>query len=463
MSKSCRVALSAASLAALAITFVALPAAAQVDDEVISGLQFNFTPPGARSLGVGGAFLAVANDATAAYTNPAGLTNLSEQEVSIEGRNFSTSTLFSDAGRFNGTPLDRGVDTRSGFSLGESDDEVTSLSFISYVRPVGDFRFALFRHQLVDFESSFETGGVFFDPEGVCCRRLFPVQTSLGLEIENIGASFAYEFADRFSIGIGVNFYSFDIASTTFRYDVSPAVPDLDAPGGFFGPPDFSPSNVFATQVQRGDDDQVGINVGFLFEVNQHFSLGGVYREGKDFDYDYTISCGPADPAFCRTVPGLESGARTVAATFGTPSVFGLGIAIRPTDTFTITLDYDNVEYSALVDNLTVAAVPQADPDDFVVDDADEIHLGFEYVFATLANPIYLRAGAWEDPAHQIRYEGPVPEEAIALWAGSQAADDEMHYSFGVGFAIGESFSLDLAADFSERADIAALSAVYRF
>jgi len=42
----------------------ALPAIAQnTDIESLSGLQFNFGNPGARSLGMGGAFLALADDA----------------------------------------------------------------------------------------------------------------------------------------------------------------------------------------------------------------------------------------------------------------------------------------------------------------------------------------------------------------------------------------------------------------
>ncbi|HVS13410.1 MAG TPA: outer membrane protein transport protein [Thermoanaerobaculia bacterium] len=466
MSNARRAALVLASLAALALA--SLPAAAQVDDEVISGLQFNFTPPGARSLGLGGAFLAVANDATAAYTNPAGLTNLTQREVLLEGRHFSTSTLFSEGGRFNGTPTGFGVDTGGGLILGESDDEVASLSFVSYVQPIGDFRLALYRHQLVDFESSFRSRGVFFNEDGDCtspsfegCTRLFPIETALELDIENFGAAFAYQFGDSFSFGIGLNFYGFDIESSTFRFDFSN--PDFEGPGGFFGAPQYAGNNVFATQVQSGSDDQFGINVGFLWEASQYFSLGGVYREGADFDYEYTLACGPSDPAFCRTVPGLETGVRVVDATFGLPSVWGVGIAIRPIATFTITVDYDNVEYSALVDNFRVAAVPDALPSEFEVDDADEIHLGLEYVFAQLRNPITIRAGAWEDPAHQIRYEGNVPTTTIALWAGSQAADDETHLSFGLGFTIGENFSIDVAGDFSERYDTAALSAVYRF
>lgn len=35
--------------------------------------QFSFSNPGARSLGFGGAFVALADDATASFANPAGL------------------------------------------------------------------------------------------------------------------------------------------------------------------------------------------------------------------------------------------------------------------------------------------------------------------------------------------------------------------------------------------------------
>ena len=51
--------------------------------------EFSFSNPGARSLGLGGAFAALADDATAAFANPAGLVQLVRPEVSIEGRSWS--------------------------------------------------------------------------------------------------------------------------------------------------------------------------------------------------------------------------------------------------------------------------------------------------------------------------------------------------------------------------------------
>src|ERR1700738_2375487 len=82
-------------------TAASLPLAAQnTDIESLSGLQFNFGNPGARSLGMGGAFLGLADDASAAEANPAGLTILRKPEVSIEARNYQEQQVFSTSGTY---------------------------------------------------------------------------------------------------------------------------------------------------------------------------------------------------------------------------------------------------------------------------------------------------------------------------------------------------------------------------
>src|SRR5436305_14544240 len=87
--------------AAVACTLIVLPLAAQnTDIESLSGLQFNFGNPGARSLGMGGAFLGLADDASAAEANPAGLTILRKPEITIEGRNYQEKQVFTTSGTF---------------------------------------------------------------------------------------------------------------------------------------------------------------------------------------------------------------------------------------------------------------------------------------------------------------------------------------------------------------------------
>src|SRR6185436_14887453 len=68
----------------------AAPLAAQnTDIEALSGLQFNFGNPGARALGMGGAFLGRADDASAAEANPAGLVTIGrDPDVTVEVRSF---------------------------------------------------------------------------------------------------------------------------------------------------------------------------------------------------------------------------------------------------------------------------------------------------------------------------------------------------------------------------------------
>src|SRR5436190_21290490 len=60
---------------------------ALTDEEVFRNFQFSFVNPGARSTAMGGAFIGLADDATAAEANPAGLTILTKPEVSFEYRN----------------------------------------------------------------------------------------------------------------------------------------------------------------------------------------------------------------------------------------------------------------------------------------------------------------------------------------------------------------------------------------
>jgi long-subunit fatty acid transport protein len=73
-------------------------------------LEFSFSNPGARAMGLGGAFLALADDATAAFANPAGLVQLVRPEVSLELRTRRYSTPYTAGGRAAGDPTGNGID-----------------------------------------------------------------------------------------------------------------------------------------------------------------------------------------------------------------------------------------------------------------------------------------------------------------------------------------------------------------
>lgn len=452
-----------------AALFAAGGASAQTNAEVNAGLQFNFSTPGARSLGLGGAFIGLADDATAAFTNPAGLTILRRPEVSLEGRSWTYTHETPVEGRTFGAATGIGVDARSGLRSRDFEDDVSAPSFASFVYPRDRWAVALYRHVLADFEARVETQGPFFETTAPASQfRFLPIRAAMDLEIVAYGASGAFRLTDRLSLGIGAAYYELEMDSLTRRFalEVLPAGdPGEGAPGTFFGPPDFAPANVANSQTQTGDDDDVAVIAGLLWQASPRWSFGAVYRQGPSFDFEARSVAGAASQ-----VPGDLLASQT--AEFNVPDVWGVGTAFRPTDAFTVTLDYDHVEYSALTENvINVFALPadttpedRAAIDRLEIDDANEVHLGLEYVFLHLRNPLAVRLGAYYDPDHKMAFQG-APDgspEQRSLATIFRAGDDEYHYSVGLGAVFGN-FQVDAAADFSDLLETFSLSGVYRF
>ena len=127
----------------------------------------------------------------------------------------------------------------------------------------------------------------------------------------------------------------------------------------------------------------------------------------------------------------------------------GAGIAFQSRDgRLTTSLEWDHVGYSENLKN---------DPDERIPD-ADELHLGGEYVFLDRTPVIAVRLGAWLDPDHRI--QATIEDDLFS--ALLPPGDDELHLSAGVGLAF-DRFQIDLAADFSDPADTVAVSAVCSF
>jgi len=380
------VAISACLLAnsAIAITTV----------EGNAGLQFSFNNPGARSLAMGGAFLALADDATAAYTNPAGLSNLYRPEFSIEYRNTDYSSLYSNIGRLLQEPTGLGIDTIPYVTREESSEKVDSLSFLSFVFPMEKWTLGVYRHQLADFKTSFQSQGpiiqtrILGSSEFPFISRAAPSINDVDLEIVNWGLSASFRISDSLSIGAGFSYYdlNFDTVTQRFKFE-SGASPQR------WMLVDFDELEEDALISQTGDDDAFGFNVGLLWSVNEKWSVGLIYRHGVEFDYEH--------------LRVLSSGSISGGTTdFNVPSVYGAGVAFRPLDQFTLSLDINRITYSDITKNVVLQG--SGDPVDYLaVDDGTEIRLGGEYVFAT-KNPFALRAGIWRDPEHVIRHVGEI-------------------------------------------------------
>ncbi|HET7710367.1 MAG TPA: hypothetical protein VFL80_00405 [Thermoanaerobaculia bacterium] len=460
---------------------LAAPALAQnTDIESLSGLQFNFANPGARALGMGGAFLGLADDASAAEANPAGLTILRKAEVSIEVRNYFAEQVLTVSGTYPEV-------NRRGFG---SYSDRAEVSFASVVYPIKKFTLGAYYHEPLRnraegfaiperdrFTNRFEESiPNFFLPRNgpapvteaecqairqrensptACLEyQINPFYTTVDVQQRTFGLAGAYNFG-KLSVGGAVRYQTFREGAFVFR---------LTPPDPFSGNMSLSSISVQATatnesgEVELEDQTDVTFSVGFKFAPNDKFSFGGVYKKGPEFVTPTFIATTGTDFEFLELAETPED--RT---TFHIPDIMGLGVSFRPIPVLTINLDAVHVKYTNLVDNFksTVADIQGVDTS-YAVDDALEVRLGGEYFFPTKI-PFALRAGYWRDPAHSLEWRGPLNRaDFVAAKMLYPEGETQNHFSIGAGLAWPR-FQVDLAYDTSQHFKVGSISMVSRF
>ena len=449
---------------------VALPAAAQnTDIESLSGLQFNFGNPGARSLGMGGAFIGLADDASAAEANPAGLTILRKPEISVEGRNFLEQQLLTTSGTFPEVK-------RTAFT---HYSQRVQLAFASVVMPLPhNFTIGAYFHEplrnagagaVLPQRDPF-TGQVtanvpnFFLPAAggdpitskqcddlrkstnnpfSCLEyRVNPFVTALSVRQQTYGVAGAWQIG-KFSIGATARYQKFDESAFTFRFTQ-----------------DFDVDSVSVQATAKANGDEVTIKSqtdvtfagGIKWAPTEKISVGAVYKQGPKFNTPTFIANGQTGFDFVKLAD----------TTFHIPDIAGVGISVRPIPVLTINADAVHVTYSNLTDDFVSTTFGIRDVNGYKAPDVTEFHLGGEYFFSTKI-PIALRAGAWRDPAHSIEWKGPLDRfEGIAAALLYPKGESQTHLSVGAGIAWPR-FQIDAAYDSSKHYKVGSLSVVTRF
>lgn len=410
--------------------------------QAVVPLQLSFSDPGARSAGFGGAFVAVADDATAAFANPAGLVQLLKAEVSIEARSWKYSIPYTQRGRLEGEPSGFGLDVSAGLDDGNSRYRSTGMSFLSLVYPVGDWSFAFYRHKYADLEFTGETRGL-FGGSNCCPTRWYDQQMHSEQDIVSYGSSAGYRISDAFSIGFGVVYFDASLTAETAEF-----LWDDDSGMGFFGPTTFLPERLAIQERLSVNDHDWTVTGGFLWNPSERWHFGGVYRRGFEADIGSKVTAGVA--VDYGVPPGtviLDVGGIPVEF----PDIYGIGVAHQAMDgRLTLSFQWDRIEYSSIPQSIGL--------DDQTIDDADELHFGGEYVLLDSTPAIAFRLGAWLDPDHQMY----ATVDDLYTRAMLPRGDDQWHYTAGFGIAT-QRFQVDIAADLAEGLDTLSLSAIYNF
>lgn len=424
------------------------------DQLSVASFQFNLSNPGARSLGMGGAFAGLADDATSAYANPAGLTILTRPEVSYEGRNASFSAPFIDSTAFVLSSFSPTGDVAAAGSfqevpLGEPKLGGRSTSFLSFVYPHRRWTLALYRHQLADL-----SGGI-KQP----ATRQPGVEQSIAfdLDIAGLGLAGAYRFNEHLALGVAL-----------VRYEAS-----IGLVNGMEG------STFEDSSSLTSDASTTAANFGLLARIGDRWSAGAFFRQGPSFATITVRSFRDLDSPLTQDIRNSEP--------FRVPDVVGIGIAWKATPSLLVMAEWDRIGYSSL-------GRETLDAGRFRADDADEYRVGIEFSFWHVKTAPAFRLGAWFDPEHKVRFEAAfscpgsesrrpgffscsvggtdsalterldVALRGAILESLFRPGEDSVHFTVGFGMVPVPGFQIDMALDYvdAERYTFS-LSGVVRF
>jgi len=418
---------------------------ALTDEEVFRDFRFNMINPGARSLALAGAFVSLADDATAAQANPAGLSYLLKQEYFIELRGVDNGSRVADLQ--DSLPAGAQINVLTGSEL----DDAQNITFASAVFPIKRFTLGLSRQVVLDNSASTLNSFSFLFTGGSPGTSTIQASGALDVSQTNLNASGGFRVNDKLAFGASVAFA---------RLDVNSEVESLifDPSGNIAGSPILQPTLDVRTRIDDGDS-AVGITIGTLVRPAEVFSVGAVYRKGPKFAVTEEIVPGGLDVFGVQATLGTRFENK-----FNVPDSYGLGASWRPSKFLTVAMDIERIEYSDLVDGYVPGVNTLTGFDArFTADDATDYRLGGEYVFL-LKNGIILapRVGAFTQSDNTVRASSTGTGTGVLATTDSfPGRDREIHGALGMGIGIGRQ-QVDLGASLGNSVNEFLVSYIFR-
>jgi long-subunit fatty acid transport protein len=422
-----------ASLLVLSFVFlIKLPEAsmAYADYGDYPDMDMNASPnpvgSGARAMGMGGAFISVADDATAASWNPGGLIQLTKPELSMVGSCFSGNNNYRTSGIKDGDIEANSLDTRH-------------LNYFSVVIPFiflrRNFTFSLNYQHLYEFAQDSHCRWRDFNPKNMIDMYYRDHKTQHG-SLGTISPALAFQITPSFSLGLTANFWP----STLLDNSDNGWENHYSQNGeGTFGQDDCK---AHAEVHERYGFSGFNMNLGFLYKFDlpgrkrRQFRLGGVIKtpfeatiRHEQRTSSYIQSQGTENQHSFTDSPPPEN------LSLKMPLSYGLGTSFDFSDSFSVALDlyrtYWNqylIRYPSGSKLSPINKLPEEEAD---INPTTQIRFGTEYLIQNPKSIIPLRAGIFYDPepskGHPDRFYGA---------------------SCGTGISYKDLFSLDVAYQF---------------
>jgi long-subunit fatty acid transport protein len=430
----------------LPLVFFPLTARAQYQQRAEIASSLNPVGSGARALGMGGSFIAVADDATAASWNPGGLVLLGRPEISV-------------AGAFFRRDEDNNMGTHPEASGKQSISEAR-LNYLSLVFP-----FVLFKRNMivsVNYQYLFD-----FSREWVFSLQDEVSRSEDTFELKEydfhfrqegslsaIGIAYCIQITPKVSFGFTLNvwedpFYENGWKQTYHErgggevYGYSPFVQDPVVKYTY----DF-----VATKTDEYSFSGFNANVGLLWNITSRLTLGAVVKTPFTANLEHESSLSSSLTYPDRPEPDKTESFDSEDAELKMPMSYGIGLAYRFADNLTVTADVTRTEWQDFVledsggnEISPISGLPRDLSD---IDPTHQVRLGAEYLIIRPGYVVPVRAGLFYDPAPA---EGS-PDDYFGCSLGSGLAIGrvafDIAYQFRFGRGVGS--SLYLAWDFSQ-------------
>ncbi len=369
---------------------------------------FRLPEAGAKAMGMGFAFTAQADDPSAIYFNPAGLTQLSGNNAMV-----GLTYVKENGGKFSGTtPVDDFLD---GFTAAKSETQKT----LNFYIPNGYYTRTT--------PSGFAYGIGVFTPFGLGQEyenhqtSIFRNQvTKIDLRTFVVNPTIAFKVNEVLSVGFGI-----DWMYGTAKLGKTPWAPTL---GG----------NLYELAL-KAHGDAWGYNFGLLLKPTENLRIGASYRspftlrlKDGDVNLDGINTTGVAALGGASVSQAFFGGNTSFGtkgnATINLPATFALGAAYTA-GRLTVEADADWTFWHSYTD-LPITIQDQRPPVLVSTDaqkrwkDVVALRFGAEY---RVTDPLSLRAGFVYDPT-------PVPADTM----GPELPDaTRLNYTAGVGYKIG--------------------------
>jgi long-subunit fatty acid transport protein len=318
---------------------------------------------GARATGMGGAFIGVADDATAASWNPAGLIQLERPEVSVVLANFSREQTYKTS-----KPE---VNTTN--TMGDS-----GINYLSAVfKPM-----VLFGRNVVvsvNYQRLYEMSKKTSFKYDIPSFATFDINMEQNGYLYALSPAFAVQINPKFSVGATLNLWKDYLGSNGWSQLVHQSSASLAY--------DAYEQTLVAF-------DGINMNLGFLWNASSNITVGGVLKT----PFDAKLNVSKMTVASNSAIPSQAEFSET-NETMSMPMSYGLGVQYRPSDAVVLALDVYQTKWSDFW--LKHAGGNKTNPLDgttSTLSDTTQVRLGAEYLMIRTGGTIALRGGLFSDP-----------------------------------------------------------------